>query len=62
MLPMTYYDLVLVLIPAVGVALLTAALLVGIPIDTAILVASLPVLAVMAHAMFVHAPTEYNTE
>ena len=58
MLPLTYYDIVLASIPIIGAFLLILGLVLGVPIDVAILGAAIPVLALMTHAMFVRGPSD----
>lgn len=53
-----YYDAVLLTIPVMFVAATAAILATGTELTAAVPTASLPVLLVIGHAMFVRAPTD----
>ncbi len=53
-----YYDAVLGLIPLVLAGVSGALFVLGLDLTTAVPLASLPVVGLMGHAMFVRAPTD----
>jgi len=55
---MNYYDTVLLAIPTVFTAVTAVFLATGTGVTTAVPAAAFPVLLVIAHAIFVRAPTE----